>query len=750
MESQFMGVRGIWKGFGGNDADPVRVPDAEAAAAKVSVASDRDRLEMLAGVEANDLAWFWATDAECRLTYLSDKAVTQFANDRCVIGQPVAKILRTVSEEVDQDEVKPLSYLLGSRSSFTELAVSINADGDNESARKWWLLTGRPQFNKRQDFTGYRGTVRDITATYEEKRKTSRMAAFDALTGLSNRHRMTQRLTAALTAYKIEKRSCAIIMLDLDRFKQVNDTLGHPAGDELLRQVSQRLQRVAPTGAEIGRIGGDEFQLIVPDLDDRGKLGDCANRLIQMISQPYSIEGRRATIGTSVGIAVAPYDGIESSELVKAADLALYAAKGGGRGQFRFYSNDLKENAEDRREIEEDLRDAIVRKELEMRYQPQVDARLHTVRGFEALMRWEHPEYGAISPAVFIPIAEESSLIDTLGAWALMQSCKDAAKWPGILPVSVNVSARQFMNEDLPTVIGKALSESGLPASRLELEITESVFMGDIGSAQDMFARLKKMGVKLALDDFGTGYSSLSYLRQAPFDKIKIDQSFVRGCAEDGKSGRAIINAIASLARAMDMTTVAEGVEAMDELETVGSLEVDTVQGFIFSRAVPQGDVVAKLESGELRYEPVGPAKHRAQRRTLFRRIGVVHEDHHYVAMLRDLSRTGARIEGLLDVPIGTDLVIDLGEGQIVVGKVRRSQDATQGLEFEIPLVSDGAGGLCTRHRVSPYMLSNVGMPLQALPSGHHLAAAAAGSDTSRTRPRFMQVDVGGGASRAG
>ncbi|MGB3794975.1 MAG: EAL domain-containing protein, partial [Alteraurantiacibacter sp.] len=465
---------------------------------------------------------------------------------------------------------------------------------------------------------------------------------------------------------------------------------------------------------------------------------------------PYTIEGRRASIGTSVGIAVAPYDGIESADLVKAADLALYAAKGGGRGQFRFYSNDLKENAEDRREIEEDLRDAIAREELEMRYQPQVDARQHTVQGFEALMRWEHPERGPISPAVFIPIAEDSNLIDQIGTWALMQSCRDAASWPGELPVAVNVSARQFMNDDLPDIVSRALSESGLPASRLELEITESVFVGDIGNAQDMFAKLKKIGVRLALDDFGTGYSSLSYLRQAPFDKIKIDQSFVRGCAADGQSGRAIISAITSLARAMDMTTVAEGVEAMDELKAIASLEVDKVQGFIFSRAVSHGDVLTKLESGELRYEPAGPAKHRDQRRTLFRRIGVVHEDNHYVAMLRDLSRTGARIEGILDVPIGTDLVIDLGEGQIVVGKVRRSQDATQGLEFELPLVSDGAGGLCTRHRVSPYMLANVGMPLQALPSGHHLAAAAAGGDATRSHRRFMQVDLGGGASRAG
>ncbi|WP_240624748.1 EAL domain-containing protein [Aurantiacibacter odishensis] len=750
-----MGVRGIWKGFGGEHAEPVRVPDAEEAASLVPAVSDAERLDLLGSLESSDLTWFWATDSGGRLTYLSPRARAQFQPDRAIFGKPLADLVQTIQDPDDPGEGKPISFMLSARSSFTEMVVGLKDEGEDAGKRtganSWWLLTGRPQFDRKREFSGYRGIVQDITATYKEERRKSRLATFDALTGLANRHRMSQRLAAALNASKVEKRSCALLMLDLDRFKQVNDTLGHPAGDELLKQVSQRLQRIAPAGSEIGRIGGDEFQLIVPDMDDRGKLGDCANRMIQMLSQPYSIDGSRAIIGTSVGIAIAPYDGIEPDELVKAADLALYAAKGGGRGQFRFYSNDLKETAEDRREIEEDLRDAIAAGQLEMHYQPQVGARDHVVRGFEALMRWDHPEHGPISPATFIPIAEQSNLIDGLGSWALQQACIDAAHWPGDLPVSVNVSARQFLNEDLPAVVKTALSKSGLPPSRLELEITESVFMGDVGSTQAMFAQLRKLGVKLALDDFGTGYSSLSYLRKAPFDKIKIDQSFVRGCAQDGGTGTAIIQAIASLAGAMNMTTTAEGVEAMDELASVSSLDIDLVQGFIFSRAVSHEEVLEKLCSGELRYEPVGPARHRSGRRTLFRRVGVVHEDHHYVAMLRDLSRTGARIEGLLDVPIGTELVLDLGEGQIVVGRVRRSQDATQGIEFEVPLVSDGAGGLCTRHRVSPYMLAAIGMPLRALGSGHHLAAAAAGSAGSPSgRPRFMQVDVGGGAARAG
>ncbi|MDE1468330.1 putative bifunctional diguanylate cyclase/phosphodiesterase [Aurantiacibacter sp. D1-12] len=745
-----MGVRGMFKNLGGQGAEPISVPDAEAAARKISKVDAKERLEMLDAFEAAGIAWLWATDPEGNLIYLSDSAVETFDDKRPVIGEPLGKLIETVCETESEGRTRPLSFLLSSRTSFVEQPVRVIEPQEgraSEDSETWWALTGKPQYDAKENFLGYRGSAKDITAVYQDQRDSSRMAEYDSLTGLANRHRMTRRLTAILNAYKVEKRSCALLMLDLDRFKQVNDTLGHPAGDELLRQVSQRLQRIVPEGSEIGRLGGDEFQIMIPDMDDRGDLGELSNRIISMISQPYSIEGSRAIIGTSIGVAIAPYDGIEPNELIKATDLALYAAKGGGRGQFRFYSNDLKETAEDRREIEEDLRDALVRGELEMHYQPVVDAKTHIVRGFEALMRWEHPVHGAVSPGIFIPIAEDSNLIDELGAWALRQACEDAGSWPSDLTVSVNVSAQQFVSDNLPSVVQSALQTSGLNPDQLELEITESVFMGDVEATDAMFKTLSKLGVKLALDDFGTGYSSLAYLRRAPFDKIKIDQSFVRGCTEDDNSNAAIITAIVSLARAMDMVTTAEGVEALDELDKIAALDADMVQGFIFSRAVPQADVLAKLEAGELKYEPIGPAKSRADRRTLFRRISVIHENHHYTVMLRDLSRTGARIEGLVDVPVGTQLVLDLGEGQLVVCTVMRSQDATQGLSFETSLVTDGAGGLCTRHRVSPYMLASAGMPLQALPPGNYkMPTRDSGPDST---PRFMQVDVSAGSSRA-
>lgn len=718
------------------------------AARQVIGKSDPRRLALLDDFENSDLGWFWATDAESRLIYLSENAAAQFGSGADeLIGKPLSELFILEREEGETEDgaaQRPLPFLLRARNTITDLAVRI-AIGDK---KVWWSISGKPQFDEQGELLGYRGSAKDITSTRENQLEVGRLAQYDSLTGLANRHRMAKRLNSTLTAYKAAKRSCALMMLDLDRFKQVNDTLGHPAGDELLKQVSQRLQRIVGSIGEIGRLGGDEFQIILPDIEDRGRLGDLAARVIQMVSQPYSIDGSRAIIGTSVGVAIAPFDGIESDELVSAADLALYAAKGGGRGQYRFYSSELKDGARLRRQIEEDLRDALVTDQLELHYQPLVDAKTSKVKSFESLLRWNHPERGWISPAEFIPVAEETNQISSLGEWVLRRACKEAASWPVELGVSVNVSAVQFGSADLPQVVKNALQASGLRPSRLELELTESVFIGDPRATQEMFEELKKLGIRLALDDFGTGYSSLGYLKTAPFDKIKIDQSFVRGATEEGNNNSAIITAIVSLARALGMVTVAEGVEAMDELAHVRDQGADLIQGWVFSKALPQDEVVARLESGQLEYEALGPAKHRAERMAVFRRIGVIHEDHRYEAVMRNLSKTGARIEGILDVPLGTGLVLDLGGGQLAVGHVRRSEGAEQGIEFETPLVSDGADGLCTRHRVSPYMLAAAGMPLAALPPGHYPLGEL--NDGKKSKPRFLQIDLTSDAARQG
>ena len=721
---------------------------AEASGRAAIGKADPRRLALLDDFEGADLGWFWATDADARLIYLSDNAAAQFGHDgEQLLGRPLPELfnLDHAAEDREHRSQRPLPFLLRAHSTISDMQLRIATD----DRPIWWSISGKPLIDSAGNFLGYRGSARDITALRESERETGRLAQFDSLTGLANRHRMTKRLTSILTAYKAAKRCCALMILDLDRFKQVNDTLGHPAGDELLKQVSQRLERIVGDQGEIGRLGGDEFQIILPDIEDRGRLGELAARVIQMISQPYSINGARAIIGTSVGIAIAPFDGIETEELVSAADLSLYAAKGGGRGQYRFYSSELKDGARHRREIEEELRDALAMNSgLEMYYQPLVDAKTHKVKCFEALIRWHHPERGFISPAEFIPVAEDTNQIAALGEWVLRRSCMDAAAWPGEVAVAVNVSAVQFANPDLPKIVQTALELSGLPPSRLELELTESVFIGDPLATHDMFKALKKLGVRLALDDFGTGYSSLGYLKNAPFDKIKIDQSFVRGATEEGNNNAAIITAVVSLARALNMVTVAEGVEAKDELALVRERGADLVQGWLFSKALPQDAVMERLESGALKFEAAGPAKHRSDRISMFRRIGVIHEDHRYDAVMRNLSKTGARIEGIIDVPLGTPLVLDLGGGQLAVGEVRRSEGAEQGIEFEIPLISDGADGLCTRHRVSPYMLAAAGMPLAALPPGNYQMPSS--NDRRRAPPRFMQADLTSDAARKG
>jgi diguanylate cyclase (GGDEF)-like protein/PAS domain S-box-containing protein len=712
-------------------------PAATARGGKLSGAEMQQVLQLLRDYELSGQGWFWSTDASGRIDYVSDCVVERLGKTHAeVIGQPLSSLF-VPDEETTEAVERTLPVVLSKRKTFSEFAVRAAVDGQE----LWWAISGRPHHDSAGNFSGFRGNGADITERRRSQRDSERLALYDSLTGLSNRHRMSNHLENTLAAFKQAKRSCAVMMLDLDRFKQVNDTLGHPAGDELLKQVADRLGRVIDKNCELGRLGGDEFEVILPDLDDRGQLGEIAKRIIDIVSQPYALEGARCVIGVSVGIAIAPYDGVNCEELIRNADLALYAAKGGGRGQFRFFSTELHNEAETRRRIEEDLRDALAKDQIYLAYQPLVCSKTNTVVAMEAVMRWNHPELGSISPAMFIPIAEESNQIGQLGEWALRHACEDAVRWPGNVKVSVNVSPAQFANENLPTVVTQALAHAGLPAELLELELTESIFLNNSESVDDMFAALKGIGVRLALDDFGTGYSSLGYLRKAPFDKIKIDQSFIRGVTEPGSRNVAIIKAIVSLAEALDMDTTAEGIEAHDELDLMRELKVSQIQGFIYSKPIRGEEVLAAMDSGTWVIEPDGPSKARSDRKTVFRKVGLIHEDHRYEVTMRNMSETGCMIEGLVDIPAGTEFVVDFGEGQLAVAVVRRSRDTMQGLEFEQNLVDDGAGGLVTRHRVSPYMLAAAGMPLSALPPGQYPLGPQGPGSGNFNMPRFAHLN---------
>jgi len=698
-----------------------------------------ERVAVLSEVEQLGVGMFWATDALGNLSFLSQRALQDLETDGGdLLGKPLVQVFSDIDSEPGAPTQRSLSFKLKAHSKLEEQIVALTSA---RGTTRWWRLNGRPLIDAKGEFMGYRGSAVDISGQYIYDTQVARQSAVDELTGLANRRKLGERLTAMLGAFRVSKRSCALMMLDLDRFKQVNDTMGHPAGDELLKQVAQRLTAIVKDRGEVGRLGGDEFQVLLPDMDDRGTLGELANRIVQSVSQPYTINGRRAIIGTSVGIAIAPYDGLDTDELTRAADMALYSAKDTRGGTFCFFTSDLRDAASKTAMLGERLRDAVDRDELSLVYQPLVDPETNVVKCFEALLRWNDPEEGSISPALFIPVAESDDLIIRIGETALRRACFDALDWPETIRVAVNVSAKQFTRPGFHKTVAAALESSGLSPGRLELEITESVFVGDLESVDAIFGDLKKLGVRLALDDFGTGYSSLGYLKGGHFKKLKIDQSFVRGCTENGDINPAIISAIVALAKALGMETVAEGVEAMDELALVRERGADLVQGYIYSRPLTQEALLPQFADGTMKVTPEGPARHRAERISMYRKVGLIHEDHYYDVIMRNLSKTGARINGLGGVPIGTDVVLDLGHGQLVVSKVVNASESSQGLKFETALISDGGGGFMTRHRISPYSLAEAGIPLAALGAGAF--PLAKWRDANKGLPRFIQLDIG-------
>jgi predicted signal transduction protein with EAL and GGDEF domain len=354
----------------------------------------------------------------------------------------------------------------------------------------------------------------------------------------------------------------------------------------LLQEVGKRLRSLLPDSDVLARLGGDEFAVVMPDFESRVEIEELARQILETVDQPYEIDGYRIRSGFSIGIAVGPHDGEEVDDLLVAADLALYAVKAENRGTFKFYNKSMNSELKDRREIEMDLRTAIERNELELHYQPLINLRTNMVTGFEALARWRHPVKGMVPPGVFIPVAEDSGLILAIGEWALMQACRTAAQWPHDLKIAVNLSPVQLLTPNILDIVKRTLDETGLAPHRLELEITERIIMEDSEYTLSTLRKLKDIGVRIAMDDFGTGYSSLSYLRKFPFDKIKVDRSFVSDLVE-GTEHVVIVQAVVSIARALGMTTTAEGVEVEYQKDFLTALGCDEAQGYLYSPAVP-------------------------------------------------------------------------------------------------------------------------------------------------------------------
>jgi diguanylate cyclase (GGDEF)-like protein len=627
--------------------------------------------------ENSGRGWFWETDPLGTLSYVSGQLAEDFqCEPQALLGRQFTDLLSVDNGQEAFEEGKTLGFHLSARFPFSDVVVRPASEQDVH-----WSLSGNPIFDERGRFLGFRGIGTDLTEQRRSEREISRLARFDSLTGLPNRALMRQTLDEALRNSAHRQKGCALFMIDLDRFKNVNDTLGHPIGDALLRQVAERLKLVMGNHGQVGRVGGDEFQAVLPGAAEIGLLESLARTLIEQVSRPYTIEGNKVTIGASVGVVIGDPGRASADALVRNADLALYAAKGAGRGKHCFYEPSMHSEAAERQLLENDLRQAIERGELAVHYQPIVRAAGEEVSGFEALVRWQHPTRGAVSPSKFIPLAEEAGIIGKIGEWVLRTALEEAAHWPDHVRVAVNLSPLQFNDPHVAVMVRKHLDETGVRAERLELEITEGVFLAEGDSTDDTFAKLKEVGVRLALDDFGTGYSSLGYLRKAPFDKIKIDQSFVRGAASTTNRNAAIIRAIVTLAETLGMDTCAEGVETHDDLQLIRELGVSMVQGYIFGKPGPSE--IARTIANSVTVEAAGFACVREPRQRLMRRALAAIGGERVELRLRNISSMGALAECDLPVAPDTAITIDiLGVGP-VRGVVRWAQSRKFGIQFE-------------------------------------------------------------------
>jgi diguanylate cyclase (GGDEF)-like protein len=530
-------------------------------------------------------------DADHRLIVCNDRYVEMYdlPPDRVGPGTPLTEIVDLRFEAGSFPAMSRDEYLHWR----TNVAISAEPTDSIVELRngRTFKIRHRPMPD-----LGWVATHEDITEQRRAEIKIEHMAHHDALTGLANRVLLNERLESAL-ARSQGNEMLAVHHLDLDQFKAVNDTFGHPVGDRLLKIVADRLRGLVRETDTIARTGGDEFVIVQAPIADPSEATSLAQQIIEWMSEPYDIDGHRAIVGASIGIAVSPGDGLTPDRLLRNADLALYRAKGDGRGTFRFFESAMDEQMQTRRILEQDLRKALSSGEFELYYQPVVSLESNKISGFEALIRWNHPENGLVAPATFIPLAEEIGFIVPLGEWVIRQACITAAQWPDHLQIAVNISAAQFRGSGLMQIIMNALATSGLHPTRLEIEITETVLLQDKEATLAVLHRLRALGVRIAMDDFGTGYSSLTYLQCFPFDKIKIDRSFVKDIADNAGSLN-IVRAVAALANGMGMAATAEGVETKEQLDRITAEGCTEMQGYLFSRPLPAHEIERLFLSG--------------------------------------------------------------------------------------------------------------------------------------------------------
>ncbi len=558
--------------------------------AEAGLAEKREVVSLLLReFEEGEADWLWQIDTSRRVRTISPRfAFALGVEPETIDGKPFIQLIAGAAWETGQfpSSLHDLAERLKRRESFSNLLVRVTINGE----QRWWELSGTPKLDENGVFGGFRGVGSDVTEQRESSDKIAYLARYDTLTGLPNRMMLTEAMGEAMRYAEQWRTKCAFLMIDLDRFKAVNDTLGHLVGDQLLARVSERLKKLVSENELVGRLGGDEFAIVVRDASDVGRVERVAEAVIELLSRPYEVDHHTLYVGASVGSAIGPRDGTTVETLMRNADLALYRSKDEGGGQHFTYEPALHAHAEERRKLEFSLRRALERNEFTLNYQPVVDAMDESIVSFEALLRWNSEEHGSVSPAKFIPLAEDTRLIVPIGEWVLREACREATLWPTNVKVAVNVSGEQLLDPSfIATVVG-ALSSSGLPAQRLEIEVTESIFLRDATTARSALEQIMGLGCGVALDDFGTGYSSLSYIRNLRFSTIKVDRSFVQGAATGNPESLAIIRAVVAMADSLDMSTTAEGVETEDELATIRRLGCKKIQGYFFGRPMAAED----------------------------------------------------------------------------------------------------------------------------------------------------------------
>jgi diguanylate cyclase (GGDEF)-like protein/PAS domain S-box-containing protein len=529
---------------------------------------------LLQEYEQRGVGWLWQVDADNRCTYISSRM-------SMMLGKPAGQLIGHSLPSLLGGHAE-LGRVLLEKQPFNSLEMELGTP----RGTRWISMAGDPIIDTAGRFEGFRGVGSDITEIRQTQERLTHLANVDVLSGLPNRGRVRQLLGEALRGATSGNVPCAIMFLDLDGFKPVNDTFGHPKGDAVLRAVAKRLVDEVAADGTVGRMGGDEFAIVINDAQSRKKIEKLADRIIQSIKEPYMIDQTEIRIGVSIGCAFGPIDGATVDDLILKADLALYQAKDAGRGVARYFSSELQSEQEDRVRLESDLRSAVASKQFHLVYQPLINAKTQKLIGFEALIRWNHPKRGFVPPNVFIPVAEESGLMAVIGEWVIDEACRTAATWPDPITVALNISPKQMVQAALPNLVSEALARHKLAGNRIELEVTEGVFLGDSGSTLDVLKRLRALGVGIALDDFGTGYSSIGYLNKAIFHKLKIDGSFVRE-AGTRPENVAIIQSIVQLAKSFRMTVTAEGVETAEDFERMRDLGCDVIQGYLFGKPLP-------------------------------------------------------------------------------------------------------------------------------------------------------------------